>query len=137
MSPDKQIIERRKVKRFKVCEGAFAVLKPNTTFSKIGNIIDISPAGMAFHCVDAQENELKTDGTNKMDIFMTGSGFVVDHIPFRVVSEVVLPKVIPFYSVVTRRLSIEFMDIPHRKRMMLENFMHKHVHHEAPPDTSA
>lgn len=136
MSLDRHTIERRKSKRYKVREGAFAVLKPNSNSSKIGNIIDISMTGMAFHCVDTQESETKTDDFN-MDIFMSGSGFMVDHIPFRIVSEIVIPKEIPFYSVVTRRLGIEFNAMPPQKVSMLEHFMRKHTRVDNPPDTSA
>ncbi|MFZ5571645.1 MAG: PilZ domain-containing protein [Thermodesulfobacteriota bacterium] len=133
---NRQPLERRKSKRYKPRDGAFAVLRPNTNATKIGNIIDISMSGMAFYCVDSQESETKTDDFN-MDIFMSGSGFMVDHIPFRIISEIVVPKEIPFYSVVTRRLGVEFDTMPPRKRSMLEHFLRKHTRDENPPDTPA
>lgn len=127
---------RRKFKRLKVREGAFAVLSPQSASSKIGNIIDISRGGLAFYYVDSKENA-ETIQADKMNIFVSGEGFQLEEIQFKVVSEIVMPKKIPFYAVVTRRFGVAFDKISSRATSQIENFIRHHAMEEFVPDTPA
>lgn len=49
----KELVERRKHKRFQVPFGAFAVLGPHST--KVGRIMDISMGGLTFRHIDRKE----------------------------------------------------------------------------------
>jgi hypothetical protein len=63
--------ERRKYERFQVSMGLFVVLGPHST--KMGRVIDVSPAGLAFSHVDRDE---LLDGLRELDMFHIDNGFV-------------------------------------------------------------
>ena len=56
--------ERRSFKRFRAKEGAFAVLRPQCT--KLGQIVDISEGGLAFHYASTGNQK---NGEHEVDIF--------------------------------------------------------------------
>lgn len=128
--------ERRKKKRYRVHGSAFAVLNSNSRFTKLGSIIDISEGGLSFHYIDTRDHE-NASTEQKMDIFVSGHGFMIDQIPFQFVSELILPKEIPFYSVVTRRFGIRFSDMPPQKAKKIDVFIREHALEEPVPDTPA
>jgi hypothetical protein len=114
---------RRSHKRFKVKDGAFAVLHQNS--SKLAQIIDISPAGFSFRYSDSQffDNDrsgqafLYHDGRQQLkdfsnfDIFLVDSGLYLDRIPCKIVSNFELEELDSPNSVTMRRCCIQFDEL--------------------------
>lgn len=134
MSISKIKFDRREYKRLKVCEGTYAVLKPHANSSKLGNIVDISKGGLSFNFIDSQK--LFSD-FSELDIYVSGSGLMVSHLPVEITSEITLNKDIPFYSVITRRFGVKFSAISDKTRSQLDHFLHNHTLIDIPPDTTA
>ena len=83
----KRTTERRKSKRYKAAEGAYAAISPSS--HKIGQITDISMGGLSFKYVDTNNGEIKNDNQNHSEesIFLSSMGFYVGDIPFKTISD--------------------------------------------------
>ena len=115
-----EINSRRSHKRFKVKDGAFAVLYQNS--SKLAQIIDISPAGFSFRYSDSQFLDTDRSGHvffyhcdrprlldfSKFDIFLVDSGIYLDQLPCKIVSSFESEELDSPNSVTMRRCCIQF-----------------------------
>ena len=115
-----KIISRRSHERFKVGDGAFAVLYPNS--SKLAQIIDISMAGFSFRYSDSQFIDNDRDGQailyhfhrqglkdfSTFDIFLVDSGIYLDQIPCKIVSHIETEELDSPNSIPMRRCGIQF-----------------------------
>jgi hypothetical protein len=118
-----KIISRRSHKRFKVKDGAFAVLYQNS--SKLAQIIDISPDGFSFRYSDSQfldddrsgqaflyhGDRQQFKGFSNFDIFLVDSGIYLDRIPCNIVSDFELEELGSSNSITMRRCCIQFEDL--------------------------
>ena len=64
MAGRKRTVERRKNKRYKAVEGAYAAISPNS--HKLGQIIDISMGGLAFKYIDTNNGDSNTVDSKKV-----------------------------------------------------------------------
>ncbi len=115
-----EIISRRSHNRFKVKDGAFAVLYQNS--SKLAQIIDISPDGFSFRYSDSQFLDNDRSGQaflyhddrqqfkdfSNFDIFLVDSGIYLDRIPCKIVSDFELEELGSPNSITMRRCCIQF-----------------------------
>lgn len=117
-----KLAERRKSKRFQVEHGAFAVVRPE--FTKLGQIIDISHEGLAFqYAVTAtQKNE-----PSELDIFLTGDGFYLEHMPFETVSDRRATRKSSKGFLPLRRCSVRFKEVTGTQIALLEYFIQNHT----------
>ena len=91
---------RRNHRRFKVNDGAFAVLFQDS--SKLAEIIDISMSGFAFRYSDSafidndrdgraflyQDRQKRLDHLATFDIFLVDSGIYLDRVPCKIISHI-------------------------------------------------
>jgi len=96
-------IERRKVPRLRVHEGAYAAVRPQ--YHKVGQIIDISPNGLSFAYVDTSSNQ---DDSSELDIFLLNADYYLKRIPFEAITDFGMPPQSPFGSFVSRRRGVRF-----------------------------
>lgn len=96
-------MKRRKYKRFRARENAFAVLTDHDR--KLGQIIDISRGGLAFHYI---ANGGPSNESSELDIFAPEIGFHLGKIPTRIISDLEIPNEIPFSSITMRRCGVAF-----------------------------
>jgi len=130
-----KIISRRSHKRFKVKEGAFAVLYQDS--SKLAQIIDISPAGFSFRYSDSQfidndrsgqaflfhdDRQQLTDFSN-FDIFLVDSGIYLDRMPCKIVSNFEVEEPESHNLVSMRRCCIQFDELVPEQISDLEYFI--------------
>ena len=129
------IISRRSHKRFKVKDGAFAVLYQDS--SKLAQIIDISPAGFSFRYSDSQfidndrsgqaflyhDDRRQLKDYSDFDIFLVDSGIYLDRIPCKIVSNFELEDLDSSNSVSMRRCCIEFDELVPEQISDLEFFI--------------
>ena len=117
-----KIVERRAHKRFLVQEGAYALLKNNS--SKLGQIKNISKGGLAFsYIVDGEQmHELF-----KVDIFISNRGFYLKDIPSKKISDFHIDNKLPFSTFSIRQAGIQFNELNHSQLSQLDNFMRDHT----------
>lgn len=117
MTTKKDLVERRKHKRFKAKEGAFAVL---TSENKMGQIQDISRSGLTFQYIGHSE---PSSGSTEMEIFSTVHDFYLKKVPARVVVDSEIEKTVPFSSVPMRRVNVQFEEMTPIQSKLLEYFI--------------
>jgi hypothetical protein len=130
-----KLISRRSHKRFKVKDGAFAVLYQDS--SKLAEIIDISPAGFSFRYSDSKfiDNDRSgqaflfhdarqqlTDLSN-FDIFLVDSGIYLDQMPCKIVSNFEVEEPGSHNLVSMRRCCIQFDGLVPQQISDLEYFI--------------
>jgi hypothetical protein len=118
----KKLTERRKLKRFRVQDGAFAVVRPE--FTRLGQIINISYEGLAFqYAVTAsQENR-----ASELDIFLAGDGFYMENMSFETVSDRRATRKSSKGFFPLRRCSVRFKDLTGPQIARLEYFIQNHT----------
>lgn len=121
MTSKKEVIERRKHKRFRVSDGSFAVLGP--TGGKIGRIIDMSMGGLGFSYIGGEEQD---DTSYELSILLAEDSFHLTKIPFRTVWDMEANEV-PFSSLSMRRCGVEFGDLTNTQVSNMEYFMQNHT----------
>ena len=116
-------ISRRTLKRYKVKDGAFAVLYQNS--SKLGQIIDISMAGFSFRYSDSQfidndrdgkavfyhDHRRRLENLTTLDIFLVDSGIYIDSIPCKIVSSFEIDEPESSNSISMKRCCIQFDEL--------------------------
>ncbi len=104
--------------RFRVKEGAYAVLRPQ--FTQLGPILDISRGGLAF---SYNLTGKPTNGSFELDIFLIGHGVLVERVPFRVISDRKLIARPQHNSLLRRRCGVQFGKLTHSQSQQMEKFM--------------
>ena len=121
MDVTKVEIERRKEKRYKVVNGAYALVgaKPN----KLGQINNISRRGLAFKYL---AGEAASNGAKVMDVFVRNNDFYLKDIPIQTVYDIELAKEDPCSTVVLRQQSVQFGNLTQEQ---IAKLMHLLQHH--------
>ena len=129
------IFSPRTHKRFKVKDGAFAVLYHNS--SKLGQIIDISMGGFSFRYCDSQfidndrdgqaflyhDRQNRMDGLSDFDIFLVDSGIYLEKIPCKIISNFEIDDRDSSNSILMRRCGIKFAGLLPEQIRDLEHFI--------------
>ena len=125
MSAGKREVERRRDGRFQVPKGVFVeVRRPH--HSKLGEIIDISMGGLAFHYVGSQEaNE------SYLAIFLTETNFHLDEVPIRTVLDLETADRLPSTSITVRRCGVQFVNLTDEQRSQIQFFINNYTIGEA------
>jgi len=103
--PEKRV-ERREHKRFLVQEGAYALLKNNS--SKLGLIKNISRGGLAFSYIADGE---QMHESFKVDIFMSNIGYCLRDVPSKKISDFHIDNKLPFSTFAIRQVGIQFNEL--------------------------
>ena len=111
------IVDHRKHMRFRVQEGAFAVLMNHVT--RVGPIKDISRGGLAFTYIS--EDKLPQDSFT-MDLLCGGEGFYLKDIPSKVITDFEVSDQPSFSSIPLRRCSVQFEEMNPLQISQLESF---------------
>lgn len=107
--------ERRKHKRFQVCDGAFAFIN-NIPFT----ICNISEGGMRLQTVvfeDAPLDEMT------LDIFLKDKNFYLQGIPVRLVTVRKKHANSPFSTLQVRSLGLQFGELSEQQKTRLDSFI--------------
>jgi hypothetical protein len=121
MTSKKQVVERRKHKRFHVQDGTFAVLGPR--YGKIGPIINMSMSGLAFSYVAGDE---QGDSSYQLSILLAADSFHLTRIPFKTVWDTEAEEV-PFSTLAMRQCGVEFGNLTERQISQMEYFVEEHT----------
>ena len=123
MKNKKVLNERRKHKRFKVKEGAFAVAWPDN--NKPAPIKDISEGGIAFQFIEDGE---QTKGSLEVEIFSSVEDFYMQKLPVRTVLDFELETTVSSDSTPMRQLCMKFGKLNHPQKLLLSFFIQKHTY---------
>lgn len=121
MTSSRQIVERRKHKRFQVPKGLFAVL--GSGYTKVGPVVDISMKGLAFRYINKRE---PSNGAH-MDIFTIGGDFYLPKVPVKIISDVEVLAGTPSSSIAMRRCSVHFGELTSYQKAQVEQFIQDHA----------
>jgi hypothetical protein len=114
--------ERRRQKRFKAAEGAFAALVDQE--SRLGQIKDISIRGLSFRYIDSNE---KLESAKELKIILGRQGLYLDKVPFKKISDFEIESEFSFSSVKMRQISLAFGKLTSEQRMKLDRFIQYHT----------
>ena len=117
-----EVVERRKHKRFRAEEGAYAAVRPH--YDKIGQIIDVSRGGLAFRYLVSDSQE---DASSELDIFLIGDGFHLDKVPFQTVSDEGIPERLSPSSQKMWRCGVQFGELTQMQILKLKEFILNHT----------
>ena len=117
-----KIIERRSQERYQVQRGIYALLKNGS--SKLGQIINISPGGLAFMYIN---NEKQISEPVEVDIFISGNGYFLKGIPCKKISDIHIDNFVPFSTFEMRQLGIQFGEMSHGQALQLDTFIKKYA----------
>lgn len=106
--------ERRKYEHFEVPIGVFIVIGPHST--KVGRVIDVSPAGLAFRHVDRDE---PLHGLCELDMFHIDNGFCLKTVPFKTIWDFESNES-PLSFMRTRESGVQFGELTHSQKFQLE-----------------
>ncbi len=118
MTERKQLVERRKHKRFKVPRDAFVAIRPH--YAEVGQITDVSMGGLGFHCLATEE---PSSEESELDIFLSGRAFWLYRVPFRTIWSVEIAGRTPLTSVPMRQSGVQFGELTPNQRSELESFI--------------
>jgi hypothetical protein len=113
----KKFVERRKHKRFKALDRAFAIHGPY--FTHRSQIIDISKDGLAFRYMGGGE---RLSESFELDILFAEASFYLGKIPVRTISDRKANQG-PFDSIPMRRHGVQFRELTHDQMSQLTYFI--------------
>lgn len=121
----KRTIERRRNKRYKAVEGAYAAISPNS--HKLGQIIDISMGGLSFKYIDTS-SETEDDRTVREEaLFLSSMGYYVGDLPFKTVSDYEVTNAPSFSSMKVRKRHVKFTDLTFKQLFDLDYYLRNNV----------
>ena len=122
MSKSEEINERRQHVRFQPKEGAFVA-----TAGNLGQILDISMAGLAFSFVNWDD---QTSNSGELDIIFDGND-LLNSLPYKTISETVIENKFPSSPILMKRCGLEFGKLTAEQETLLELFIKQHTISEA------
>ena len=128
----KELMERRKHKRFQVQDSAFVVLRarwPHST--KVGQIIDMSRQGLAFRYIAGEE---RSNGSFELEILLGDHSFYLNKIPFITIADCEVANEVPFSCIQMRRTGVQFGDLAPNQISQIEYFIRNHTTGEVQVD---
>lgn len=121
----KRTVERRRNKRYKAVDGAYAAISPNS--HKLGQIIDISMTGLSFKYIDTSNDDKYENQIPEETVFLSSMGYYVGDLPFRVVSDYEVTNVPSFSSMKVRKRHVQFMDLSFKQLFDLDYYLRNNV----------
>ena len=121
----KRTIERRRNKRYKAVDGAYAAISPNS--HKLGQIIDISTGGLSFKYIDTSNDDKESDSTPEDAVFLSSMGYYVGDLPFKTVSDYEITNTPSFSSMKVRKRHVQFTDLSFKHLFDLDYYLRNNV----------
>jgi len=140
----KKRIEYRYHKRYQLTEDAFALIRPISTgplkirgksmgciacavFNakpvKLGKIDNISMGGLMFHHADSKE---QLSQALVLDILLADCGFYLANMPFKTITDVVIPDEVSSDAIEIRQVRLQFQQLNTIQQARLKDFIMNH-----------
>ncbi len=121
----KRTVERRKNKRYKAVEGAYAAISPNS--HKLGQVIDISMGGLSFKYIDTSNDDTENSRLPEESIFLSSMGYYVGDLPFKTISDYEITNAPSFSSMKVRKRHVQFTDLSFKQLFDLDYYLRNNV----------
>ncbi len=121
----KRTIERRKNKRYKAVEGAYAAISPNS--HKLGQIIDISMGGLSFKYIDTSNGDNESETKPEEAVFLSSMGYYVGDLPFQTIADYEVTNTPSFSSMKVRKRHVKFSDLSFKQLFDLDYYLRNNV----------
>lgn len=125
MAPRKRTTERRKHKRYRAVEGAYAAISPNS--QKLGQIIDLSMGGLSFKYIDTSDEDVQNNSIPEESIFLSSMGYYVGDLPFKTVADYKVTDTPSFSSMKIRKRHVQFTDLSFKQLFDLDYYLKNNV----------
>ncbi len=122
----KEPFEKRKHKRFRLKDLTYAAF--GSRAMKIGQIVDISMGGLAFHYI-ADGDQI--NNVHELEIYLATNGFHMTEVPFTTVSDFLLPSEFPLSTIIMRRCGVQFGELNEQQVSQLGYLIQNHTLGEA------
>ena len=122
----RRLADRRRKKRYKVKEGAYAALI--NANNRVGQIKDISLVGLSFRYMGRNE---QNHPESELKIILAGSGLFMADLPCEPVSDFEVDDDYTFNSVKMRQMHLAFGDLTPQQLSQLDLFILNHTMGEA------
>ena len=140
----KKRIEYRYHKRYQLTEDAFALIRPisagplkirdksmgciacavfNAKPTKLGKIDNISMGGLMFHHADSREQSTQA---LVLDILLADCGFYLSDMPFKTITDVVIPDEVSSDAIEIRQVRLQFQQLTTIQQAKLKDFILNH-----------
>jgi hypothetical protein len=111
-------IDRRIYPRYRVNDGAYAALSPDSTI--MGQIVNISRGGLCFRYIVHREQAFESVATH---IFVGDNGFYLEKMPYRIVEDEPVDKGASFSSIMMRQRRVQFTNLTPNQLAQLDYFL--------------
>jgi hypothetical protein len=140
----KNRIEYRYHNRYQLTEDAFALIRPtsagpleicgksmgciacavfNVKPTKLGKIDNISMGGLMFHHADSKEHSSQA---LVLDILLADCGFYLSDMPFKTITDVVIPDEVSSDAIEIRQVRLQFQQLNTSQQVRLKDFIMNH-----------
>jgi hypothetical protein len=103
--------------------GCIACAVFNAKPVKLGKIDNISMGGLMFHYADSEE---QSNQGLVLDILLADCGFYLADIPFKTITDVVIPDEISSDAIKIRQVRLQFQQLNAIQQARLKNFIMNH-----------
>lgn len=114
--------DRRKHKRYKISDVAFAVLKSEMN-EDLGQITNISRGGLAFEYFVGSR---KMEKASFLDIMLIKNEFYIHQIPVRTIADFNISNELPFSTITKRRQSVCFESLDEVQEKQIDYLIRFH-----------
>ena len=121
----KRTVERRKNKRYKATEGAYAAISPKSR--KLGQIIDISMGGLCFKYIDTSSADDQEEQLPEETVFLSSMGYYVGDLPFKTIDDYEVTNTPSFSSMKVRKRHVQFTDLSFKQLFDLDYYLRNNV----------
>jgi hypothetical protein len=121
----KKISERRKNRRYKAVEGAYAAISPNS--NKLGQIADISMSGLCFKYIDTGDGYQNIETRQNESIFLSSLGHYVGDLAFKTVSDYEVTDTPLLSSLKIRKRHIQFANLTSTQLFDIDNYLRNNI----------
>lgn len=118
----KRQVDKRKHRRFRMQDIAFAVLRNHVR--KVGQIMDISLGGLSFHYIVNGEDP---DKSLELDILLAYQGISMKKVQFKTISDIQIANKSPFSPLLMRRCGVKFGGLTDNQKSQLKDFIRNHA----------
>lgn len=115
--------ERRRHKRYKAKDGAFALLKNGSRY-KLVQIIDISKGGLSF-TYPADDHQIPESFF--VDVFFSRQGYYLKEVLSNKVSDVIVSCNFPMSGLILKQIGVQFAELTQTQPSQLERFISNHT----------
>jgi hypothetical protein len=112
-------VERRAYPRYRVKDGAYAALSPDSTI--MGQIVDISRGGLCFKYIVHREQAFESVATH---IFVGDNGYYLEKMPYKIVEDEQVESGSPFSSIIMRQRRVQFSNLTPNQLAQLDSFLY-------------